>query len=114
MPHVDSYIFGMIGIDGHQYTSDVKIFPDGVKGGWWREEGHVLHLDDIGDAVSASPDTIIIGTGASGGLRVPSDVREHVESFGIELITRSTKEAVEQHNILSKSRHVITCLHLTC
>ena len=47
MPHVDSYIFGMIGIDGHQYTSDVKIFPDGVKGGWWREEGHVLHLDDI-------------------------------------------------------------------
>ena len=114
MPRIDLYAFGMISIDGHAHTSDVKVFPDRVKSGWWRTEGHVLHLDDIRDAITAAPEAIIIGTGASGAMQVASDARDFCESVGIELIVLPTKEAVQEHNSLSKSKRVITCLHLTC
>ena len=114
MPHIDSYVFGMINIDGHPHTSDVKVFPDRVKSGWWRKEGHVLHVDDIQDVLSATPEAIIIGTGVSGAMKVPSDVKASCKSRGIDLIVLPTKKAVVEHNTLSESKRVVTCLHLTC
>ena len=114
MPYVESYTFGMIKIDGHSYTSDLKIFPDKVKPGWWRAEGHLLCINDIGDVVSASPEIIIIGTGAAGALKVPDEVRKYIESRGIKLIILPTREAIEKHNSLSSRKNIITCLHLTC
>ena len=114
MPQIDAYIFGMISIDGHQYTSDVRIFPDRVKPDWWRERGHVLNMDDIRDVVSEAPEVIIIGTGASGALAVPSGIEREVRAAGIELIVLHTREAIDKHNELTGSRHVVTCLHLTC
>jgi hypothetical protein len=114
VPRIDSYSFGMISIDGQAHTSDVKVFPDHVKSGWWRTEGHVLHLDDIRDVITSAPEAIIIGTGASGAMDVPDDVKDFCESVGIELIALPTREAVQKHNSLSESKRVITCLHLTC
>jgi hypothetical protein len=114
MPHIDAYTFGMATIDGHTYTSDLKIFPDKVKPGWWREEGHELHIADIEDALALAPEIIIIGTGASGALIVPQKIKEHIESLGIELTALPTKEAILKHNAVSKTRQTITCLHLTC
>lgn len=114
MPHIESYKFGMATVDGHTYTSDLKIFPDKIKPNWWREEGHELHLADIEDVLSASPEIIIIGTGAAGAMKVPDEVRKHIESVGIKLITLPTKEAIEKHNSFSSRKNIITCLHLTC
>ena len=114
MPHIDSYTFGMVTIDGHTYTSDLKIFPDKVKPNWWREEGHKLHIADIEDIIAYSPEAIVIGTGASGAIAVDDEVREHIDALGIELIILPTKEAVQKHNSISKEKMTITCLHLTC
>jgi hypothetical protein len=114
VPHIDSYVFGMINIDGQQHTSDLKIFPDKVHTGWWRQEGHLLHIEDIQDVISESPDAIIIGTGASGALSVPAGVKEELESLGIDLIALPTRQAVETHNTMARSKRVVTCLHLTC
>ena len=114
MPCVESYTFGMVKIDGHTYTSDLKIFPDKIKPNWWREEGHELHIADIEDALSFLPEIMIIGTGASGALRVSDEVRKYIESLGIKLIILPTKEAIEKHNSNTSVKKIITCLHLTC
>jgi hypothetical protein len=104
----------MINIDGQQHTSDLKIFPDKVHTGWWRQEGHLLHIEDIQDAIVESPDAIIIGTGASGALRVPDAIKDQLDSMGIDLIALPTRQAAETHNSMIRSKRVITCLHLTC
>jgi hypothetical protein len=44
---ITSYDFGHIIIDGKRYTSDLIVFPDRVKVGWWRKEGHRLQLEDL-------------------------------------------------------------------
>ena len=36
-PHIESFFFGHIVIDGRAYAQDVIILPDHVLGGWWRE-----------------------------------------------------------------------------
>jgi len=46
--------FGLIVIDGRQYTSDLMIYPDGqVKDSWWRKSGHSVTIDDIGELVDS-------------------------------------------------------------
>lgn len=114
MPHIDSYTFGLAKVDGHTYTSDLKLFPDKVKPNWWREEGHELHLSDIEDVIAASPKVLIIGTGASGAMKVPDEVIKNIESLDIELLVFPTKEAVEKYNLISPGKKTIACLHLTC
>lgn len=111
---IDSYDFGRIVIDGRRYTTDVIIFPDRVKGGWWRMEGHRLHVEDLEEVLRERPAVLIVGTGYSGLMRVPNEVRDFFESMGIELIAQSTREACKTFNRLVQSRQVVAALHLTC
>jgi hypothetical protein len=111
---IDSYRFGHIVIDGKEYTADVIIYPNRVDSKWWRKDGHNLCIDDILDILKEKPDILIIGTGESGMMKVPKDVKEHIESQGIKLIIEKTKKASDEHNKLSGSCKVISALHLTC
>ena len=60
-PRIDSYEFGRIVIDGQEYTSDVIILPEGVRGNWWRQEGHVLKPGDLSTVLAAGPKALVIG-----------------------------------------------------
>jgi len=111
---IDSYHFGHIIIDGREYTSDVIIFPDRVKAGWWRIEGHTLHTEDIEDVIGEKPEILIIGTGYAGMMRVLAETTQRLKSEGIELIIEKTRRACETYNQLSKSKRVVAALHLTC
>ena len=112
---IEDYSFGHIVIDGKEYTSDVLIFPDGrVDSSWWRDEGHVLKLSDMADLVSAQPEMIIAGTGASGMMTPESDVASMLRQKGIEFNSAPTKDAVGVFNKESQNRKVAACLHLTC
>lgn len=112
---IDSYDFGHIVIDGKRYTTDVIIFPERVMDGWWRKEGHRLHLEDLRSSVQEKPEVLVVGTGYSGLMKVPSEVREYLESRGIELIVQNTKEACITFNRLIQSRRkIVAALHLTC
>ena len=111
---IDSYEFGRIVIDGRTYTSDVIIFPNRVKEGWWRKEGHRLHVEDIEEAVKEKPDVLVVGTGHSGLVDIPKETADYIKSKGIELIAENTAKATEIYNRLSKSKRVIAALHLTC
>ena len=111
---IDSYDFGRIVINGKRYSSDLIVFSDKVRDGWWRKEGHRLHVEDLKDVLEVKPEVLVVGTGYSGLMRIPPETRKYVESEGIEFIAQKTAEACETFNRLVKSRKVVAALHLTC
>ena len=114
MNTIDSYHFGEIVINGRKYSSDVIIFPDRVQGNWWRRKGHELNLEDITGVLAESPEVLIIGTGASGVMKVPPEVRQEIAARGIKLMVALTSEAGETYNQLCRSQKAVAALHLTC
>jgi len=111
---IDSYDFGQIIIDGRRYTTDVIIFQDRVRDGWWRKEGHRLHVEDLEEALREKPEVLIVGTGYSELMKIPSEIKKHLESEGINLIAQRTTEACKTYNRLIQSKRVVAALHLTC
>ena len=113
-PKIESYHFGQIVIDGRTYDRDVIVLPDRVIGGWWRQEGHVLHPDDVQAVIEAAPEVLVVGLGASSQMRVTRQTRQALAAAGIELIAESTENAVETYNALRDRQTVAAALHLTC
>lgn len=111
---IEHYSFGSITVDGKTYTSDVIIYPGRVDSSWWRKEGHNLHIVDLTDVINAKPQVLVIGTGASGLMKVPKETLSHLESKGIEVHVERTDKAVELFNKLQKDKIVIAAFHLTC
>ena len=114
MNTIDSYNFGQIVINGRKYTSDVIIFPDRVQGDWWRDDSHKLTLKDITGIINVNPDILLVGTGASGLMRVLPEVEQDAKARDIQLIVQPTGEACETYNRLSPTQRVVAALHLTC
>ena len=111
---IDSYRFGLIVVNGKHYTSDLIVFPDRVKDNWWRKTGHELCLDDLSEVVAEKPEVLVVGTGASGLMKVLSEVKQSLEAGGIKLIAKPTNEACTLYNQLCQSQRVVAALHLTC
>ena len=114
MNTIDSYHFGQIVINGRKYTSDVIIFPDRVQGEWWRDESHELTLKDVTGILDENLEILLVGTGASGLMRVLPEVEREAEAANIQLIVQPTGEACEIYNQLSPTQRVVAALHLTC
>jgi hypothetical protein len=111
---ISAYSFGRITIRGDTYTSDVIIYPGRVNPSWWRKEGHLLQPVDLEEVVTARPSVVIIGTGASGVMKVPHETVRFLESKGITVHVARTAEAVELYNTTPKDKPVVAALHLTC
>ena len=111
---IGSYQFGLIVVSGKKYTSDVIIFPDRVRDNWWRKTGHQLCLKDIAEVMTENPEVLVVGTGASGLMKVLPEVERGVETQGIKLIVEATDEACHTYNQLCHSQRVVAALHLTC
>jgi hypothetical protein len=107
---IDSYSFGTIIIDGNNYSKDLIIFPDHINSNWRRKTGHLLDEDDITEILDYKPEVLIIGTGASGLMKVD----DKVKNLGMELIIKKTAEAVMEYNRVYKDKKVVCALHLTC
>ena len=114
MNTIDSYHFGQIVIDGRKYSSDVIIFPNRVQDAWRRKKSHELTLEDIKDIMAENPEVLIVGTGASGLMRVLPEVEQETETRNIKLIAKPTGEACDIYNQLSDIQRVVAALHLTC
>ena len=82
---IEHYSFGRITVNGKTYTSDVIIYPDKVDSSWWRREGHNLQVADLSDVIQASPQILVVGTGAYGAMKVSKDTVSYLESKGIEV-----------------------------
>ena len=111
---IESYGFGRMRIDGVTYTSDLIIFSDHVKSDWWRIEGHKLHVEDLAEVLEAKPETLVVGTGYYGLMKVLPDTESHLRAEGIRLIAERTGKAYKICNDLSRSGRVVGAFHLTC
>lgn len=111
---IDSYHFGLVVVNGKEYTSDVIIFPDRVRSEWWKKRSHQLYLEDIAEAMTENPEVLVVGTGASGLVRVLPEAKQGIEAQGIKLIVETTDKACQTYNQLCQSQRVIAALHLTC
>jgi hypothetical protein len=111
---VDSYSFGRIKVGGTNYTSDIILFPDRVFAPWWRKEGHHLCLEDLEEIPLEGTDTLIVGTGFLGVMKVGNDVRAFMKDNGIQLFVEKTKDAVRIYNEMEQQGKVVGAFHLTC
>ena len=112
---IDFCVFGKIFIDGRDYVTDLKIYPDGsVNDSWTREKGHIIQLDDIIDILAECPDVIIAGTGMNGMAKPDEGLKEELSKKGIEFFALENREAVKRYNQLKLEKRTAACFHLTC
>jgi hypothetical protein len=111
---IDSYTFGQMVIKGKSYTKDLIIYPDRVKSPWWRKTGHLLTLSDIDDVIAKNPETLIIGTGYIGLMKVDEDVKKFAKDHEIDLIIQKSKQAAKTYNERHSKEIVFAAFHLTC
>jgi len=111
---IDSYRFGAITVDSHEYSVDVIIYPDRIDSPWWRKKGHGLCLEDIEEVLDFQPEVLVIGTGNIGCMKIKPEILDDIRSRGIEVIALLTGKAVEKYNEISKTKKTIGAFHVTC
>ena len=90
---INSYSFGNITIDGKKFSKDLIIFPNSINSSWRRKTGHLLTEDDIAEILDYKPEVLIIGTGASGLMKVDDKLKEKLKTLGTETVIKKTSEA---------------------
>lgn len=108
---IEHYSFGRIVIDGTEYTSDVLIVGEKVHS-WWRKQGHRVAPEDLDAVVNESPETLVVGMGAYGAMKVPDKTKDFLRNRGIKLIAEKTGDAVTVFNKLTGKK--AAAFHLTC
>lgn len=119
---IEEYQFGSIIIDGKTYNYDIQLKWTGEVLKWWRNESHIIDVEDVKKAIEESPDIIIIGTGESGLAQVTERAKKEIKSKGIKLIIDKIEEAVKTFNVIceeskeeeGEQKKVIGLFHLTC
>jgi hypothetical protein len=113
-PEIQAFRFGRIVIDDVVYNRDVIIFPDRVRSNWRRRDGHNLALEDLVEVLEGNPETIMLGRGVFGRMKVSEDIRALITERGIELVVLRTEGASKAYNEMRERRRVIAALHLSC
>jgi hypothetical protein len=101
-------------IDGQTYTSDLIIYPEKVDPSWWRKDGHRLASSDLKAIFAAAPGVLVIGTGYSGLMNVPNEVRKEILEKKIELYVEKSERAAEIFNSIQAKKRTVAAFHLTC
>jgi len=113
MTRIDHYEFGRIVIDGREETRDLIILPDQVVRDWWRQEGHALVVDDLGEVLDELPTHLVVGTGAAGRMQPDPDTIQQLQDRGATVEALPTSQAVRRCGELDPAR-TAAALHLTC
>ena len=112
--NIDSYSFGKMVIEGKTFQADLIIYSGRVEASWWRKEGHLLQLEDLTAILAARPAVLIIGTGHTGLMKVPEELKKELKKRNIELHVENSSRAVEIFNSINTKRMTIAAFHLTC
>jgi hypothetical protein len=113
MARIGHYEFGRIVVDGREETRDLIILPDRVVRNWWRQDGHALMVDDLGEVLDELPSHLVVGTGANGRMRPDPDMIRQLQDRGVTVETLPTSQAVRRFGELDPAR-TAAALHLTC
>jgi len=120
MPHINSFKFGEITVDGKKYHQVLiigntvverdyeklkELFNTSHKIGDWEEEG----------LIKENPEKIFIGTGTEGMLEVSGEFKEKIKNTGIELIVGVTPKIIDLFNKeLKTDKRINALIHTTC
>jgi len=111
---IEEHKFGSFLINGKQYLGDIKILDTKVKP-WDDREKHTVTFNNIRELLDINPEVIVIGTGNSGFLEVPSEIKDLILSKGIYLIIDKNEVAIEKYNdFLLQKKKVAALFHATC
>ncbi len=112
MPRVDNLFFGGITLGGRTYSKDIIIFSSGevVE----KERNHLIDKKTIQDVLLREPELIIIGTGHSGLAKIDPTIELVTKIEGVEVVVKTTREAVDLFNKLYAKKKVAAVLHTTC
>jgi hypothetical protein len=113
-PEIQGYRFGAMTVNGERHSKDLIVLPDRVVANWWREKGHRLEVEDLWEVLDATPEVLVVGTGAYGMMDVPEKTRQAIEAANIELRIAQTGDAWQLYNDLQKQRRTAGAFHLTC
>jgi hypothetical protein len=113
---IEAYAFGSMVFDGVRYDRDLIVLPDRVVEGWRRKEGHRLRWADLAPAVeSGRPESVVIGTGRFGRMRVEKEIGDRLAEMGVSVRADRTDRAVRLFNDWTASgTRCIGAFHLTC
>lgn len=112
---IDSYNFGVMRIEGNEYTEDLIVYQGKINGNWFRRTSHTLDEEDLYDVFDYEPEVLIVGLGASTMMDIPPLTERAIRQRGITLIAADTQNACEKFNIESeKGKKVAGVFHLTC
>jgi len=112
MVKINSFRFGSLTINNKTYENDMAIHWDGEL--IPIESSHTISKGDIIDFLLKGPETIVIGTGIAGNVKIDKDAENFLRLKNVELIIKKTPDAIEEFNKLSKNKKVIAVLHITC
>jgi hypothetical protein len=113
MTRIDHYEFGRIVIDGREETRDLIILPDRVVRDWWRQEGHALVVDDLGEVLDELATHLVVGTGAAGRMQPDPDMIQQLQDRGVTVEALPTSQAVRRFAERDPAS-TAAALHLTC
>ena len=103
-------------MDGREIHSDVLVTPGGVQEHWWRREGHVPRLEDLGMLLDGHLERLVIGTGVYGRMRPAAGLDQDLAARGVTIEVLPTAAAVDRINELLRlgAAGWAGALHLTC
>uniref|UniRef100_A0A832LUI8 Mth938-like domain-containing protein n=1 Tax=Caldimicrobium thiodismutans TaxID=1653476 RepID=A0A832LUI8_9BACT len=116
---INHYKFGELVYKGRTYHRDLIILKhaheERIISNWWRKEGHRLQVEDLEEVFSFKPNFLIVGTGASGVMKVDPEVLEKAKALNITVEIYTTHRAVERFNeLLNEGVSLAGAFHLTC
>jgi len=108
---IEKFSFGAIRIMGNEYNKDVFVTNDSVH---QKENSHHITKDDLDMALLHEPDFLIIGLGTNNMVNFPEEMKGVLKENGVELIQKTTEEAIKDFNKLRNKNKVVGIFHLTC
>lgn len=110
---IDSYSFGRIKIDGHEYHRDLLVCKKEIRP-WKRVLPHKVLPEDVVCAIKLGPDRIVFGTGKWDKMKVDGATIEKLEESGIRFNISKTGEALKEYNKYYDLEKTVGLFHLTC
>jgi len=113
MVRIDSTSFGEVVVDGKTYYSDVTVWWDGRTE--FRDKTHIFSMEEFLKILEKRPDTIVVGTGQHGVVKVPDEVRQVAEEQKVDLFIENSPKAMKIFNsFITEGRKAVAVIHSTC
>lgn len=111
---IDSFTFGKFVVGGKRYDSNIALQNNRVKP-FPYIENHDLRLEMVKDLLDTEPEIFVIGTSASGVLKVDEEIIEYCKNKNIKLIIEKSGEAIHTYNnLLKEGKNIAAVMHNTC